>query len=67
MVSAEGSGPVAKEALVMAMGLGQCLVVGLEEASVEALVVVLGALVEGLTAGWGDRASPPARQEASGR
>lgn len=67
MASAEGLGLVAKEALAMAMGLGHCLVVGLEEASVEASAVVLVASVEGLTAGWGDKASPPARQAASGR
>lgn len=67
MVSAEGSGLVAKEALVTAMGQGLCLVVGLEEASVEALVVALVASLEGSTAGWGPKASPPARRAASRR
>lgn len=68
---AEALGLEAKEALVMVLVLGQDLVaalaVGPGSASAEASVVVLVALAEGLTAGWGGKASPPALRAASGR
>lgn len=67
VVSAEVLELVAKEALAMASAPGQDLVVGLEEASVEASVVALVALVEDLMVGWEAKAFPLAHRAASGR
>lgn len=67
VVSTEVLGLVAKEALAMAAVLGQdlvvAMVVGLEVASVEALVVLLVALV----AGWEAKAFSLAHRAASGK
>lgn len=71
VVSTEVLGLAAKEALAMAVVLGQdlvvAMVVGLEVASVEALVVLLVALVEALVAGWEAKVFSLAHRAASGK
>lgn len=65
--SATVSVPGQDSVAALAVGLGLASVVGPGSALVEASVVVLEASAEGLMAGLGDKASPPAPRAASGR
>lgn len=66
-VSATVSVPGQDSVVALAVGLGLASAVGPGSALAEASVVVLVASAEGLTAGLGGKASPPARRAASGR